>query len=622
MVSELRDVRDFLAGHPPFAALPEAALDLLPRRVSVRYLRRGAGFPPANEAAPGAFYVLRKGAVELRDRSEALVDKLGEGDGFDATDQDTPEAAIRGTVVEDTLLYSIPAEVLAELCREHPGFGSSFAASIVQRLRRAQHAVPGAVPAGGNLLRLEVGDLLSRDPVTAPADLALQDAAVLMTRERVSSLLVVEDGRLAGIVTDRDLRTRCVARGLPVTAPLREVMTERPHTVDRRASAFEALMTMSRLAIHHLPVADADGVHGLVSTHDLLRAQATNPLYLADRVGRSHSVDELRVVVEESRELHRQLVASHATSRQLGQAVTSVCDAVTRRLLEFALDELGPPPVPFAWIATGSQGRGELSLRSDQDNCLILEDSFTPQRHRPYFEALAKSVNVGLDVCGYVSCPGDVMASNARWRQPSAVWAQYFSDWLKRTDRNAAALAVNFLDMRTVWGEDALRRQLMAQVLPACAREAVFLGYLAAHALGNQPPLGFFRSFVLARTGAHERTVDLKVGGLLPIVDLARIFALAQGVEAVGTLQRLEDAAGEGGLTQDGAETLQAAFEFIWQLRARHHVGQLLRGEPVSNLVAPAALSAGERRSLKDAFAAVATMQRALRTAYGDRLPL
>jgi len=622
LVSELRDVRDFLAGHPPFTALPKAALEVLPRRVSVRYLRRGAAFPPADDAAPGAFYVLRKGAVELRDPSEALVDKLGEGDGFDAAGQDAMVAPIRGTAVEDTLLYAIPAEVLTELRREHPGFGSSFAASIVQRLRRAQHAVPDTAPAGGNLLRLEVADLLSRDPVTAPADLSVQEAAALMTRERVSSLLVVEGDRLIGIVTDRDLRTRCVARGLPVATPLRGVMTERPHTVDRRASAFEALMTMSRLAIHHLPVADADGVHGLVSTHDLLRAQATNPLYLADRVGRSQSVEELRVVVEESRELHRQLVASHATSRQLGQAVTSVCDAVTRRLIEIAVGELGPPPVPFAWIATGSQGRGELTLRSDQDNCLILDDGFVPDRHGSYFDALAKTVNAGLDACGYVSCPGEVMASNARWRQPLAAWARYFADWLKRTDHKTATLAVNFLDMRTVWGEDALRRQLMAQVLPECAREAVFLAYLAGHALGNQPPLGFFRNFVLARTGAHERTVDLKVGGLLPIVDLARIFALAQGVEAVGTLQRLEDAAGEGGLTQDGAESLQAAFEFIWQLRARHHVGQLLRGEPVSNLVAPAALSAGERRSLKDAFAAVATMQRALRTAYGDRLPL
>jgi CBS domain-containing protein len=443
-----------------------------------------------------------------------------------------------------------------------------------------------------------------------------------MTRERVSSLLVSDDGALLGIVTDRDLRSRCVAAGLDGTTPLRQVMTPGPLTVSRFASAFEALLTMSRRHIHHLPVVDANELHGLVSTHDLLRAQATNPLYLADRVGRCNSIDALREAVTELRELHLQLVAAHATARQLGQAVTSVCDAVTRRLIELALEQLGDPPVAFAWLATGSQGRGELTLCSDQDNALILDDAFVPEAHGDYFAVLARSVNEGLHASGYTRCPGDVMASNPLWRQPLATWGGYFVEWLQRTNHKTVTLAANFFDLRTVWGEDSLRQRLMAEILPQCVGAKVFQAYLAGHALGNQPPLGFFRNFVVARSGAHEGMVDLKKRGLLPIVDLARLYALAGGIDTVATQQRLQDAALQGSLTTEGAETLQSAFEFIWTLRARQQASQLRCNAPLNNFVAPEALTPMERRHLKDAFAAIATMQRSLSAAHGDRLPL
>jgi CBS domain-containing protein len=621
VVSELRDVRDFLAQHPPFASLPGKALDDLPRRVSVRYLRRGRAFPP-DGADPSAFYVLRKGAIELRDDSGALLERLAEGDSFEAaTTLPTEGPGLVGVTIEDTLVYVFSSGTLAQLRRGHPAFDASFERSLGQRLHRAREGAMNAPQVGGNLLRLKVADVVARAPVTAPPDLTAREAAMLMTRERVSSLMVVQDGALEGIVTDRDLRSRCVAAGLDGAVPLRQVMTARPHTISPDASAFEAVLAMSHFRIHHLPVVDRDGVQGMVSTHDLLRAQTANTLYVADRISRCSSLAALRGAMNGARELHVQLVAANATAQQLGLAITTVCDAVTRRLVELGIERLGEPPVPFAWIATGSQGRGELTVRSDQDNAMILDDAFDPGRHDGYFEALAISVNEGLDACGYERCPGGVMASNPRWRQPVRSWVTYFTGWLEHTDYKAATLAANFFDMRTVWGRDDLRQHLMADILPRCATEAVFMAYLAAHALSNRPPLGFFRNLVVERSGDHVGAVDLKAHGLLPIVDLARLYALASGVEAVGTLQRLKEAAGTEMLSQEGAENLRAAFEYIWVLRARHQAEQLRRNEPVDNFVAPDVLKSTERRHLRDAFAAIATMQDAVRGAHGDRLP-
>jgi CBS domain-containing protein len=621
VVSELRDVRDFLGRHPPFSSLPGEALDRLPRSLSVRYLRRGSAFPP-----PGvdlaSFCVIRKGAVELRDDAGELIEKLAEGGCLDAGAVNA-RGGVRlvGMTVEDTLLYVLPLAVIADLRRDNRAFDDYFEISMRARLQRARAAVLDAPQVGGNLLRLSVGELIVREPVTADATMSVRDAARLMTRERVSSLLVVRDGDLEGIVTDRDLRTRLVAEGRDSATPLGEIMTLRPHTITRSASAFEALMAMSRLRIHHLPVVDRDGAQGLVSTHDLLRAQSVNPLYLADRIGRCWTVDELRQVAGWARELHVQLVAAHASARQLGQALASVCDAVTRRLIELSTRRLGEPPVRFAWIATGSQGRGEITLHSDQDNAIILDDDFAADRHGEYFAELASAVNRGLDASGYALCPGEVMASNTRWRQPLAVWRDCFTSWIERTDYKAATLAANFFDMRTIWGDDTLRQRLMAQLLPRCRGEKVFLAFMASHALANRPPLGFFRNFVLVRTGEHEGAVDLKRHGLLPIVDLARVYALAGAVGPVGTLERLQESFAAGSLSEEGAGELAAAFEFISMVRAKHQAAQLRRGADADNFIVPDALTPMERRHLKDAFATIATLQDALRAAYGDRLP-
>ena len=546
MVSELREVQDFLARHPPFSALPAQALAALVRHLTIRYLRRGSAFPPA-DADPAGLCILREGAMELRDVRGVLVDKLAEGDSLEAAGVGRESASpLSGITVEDTLVYVLGSGPLAGLRRDHPGFDAGLVHSVAERLRRALDAAPEAPRVGGNLLRLTVSDLVSRGPVTAPPGLSLREAADLMTRERVSSLLVVADGALAGIVTDRDLRSRC--------SPWAGCACTTCRSPTRRAcTASSRRMTCC----------------------------ARSP-------------------------------PTRSTSPTGG----------SRRLIDLEIARLGEPPVPFAWIATGSQGRGELTLGSDQDNALLLDDAFDPARHGAYFEALARAVNDGLHACGYVHCSGGVMACTPEWRQPLRAWQAYFLDWITHTDHRKVTLAVNFLDMRTVWGDDGLRQRLTAEILPRCAQESVFSLYLAGHSLGNAPPLGFFRNFVPVRSGAHEGRLDLKLHGLLPVVDLARVHALAGEVEAVSTLSRLQLAADRGTLTREGAETLQAAFDFIWTIRARHQPEKLRANAPVDSFVDPGALTVRERGQLKDAFAAIATLQRALRTAYGDRLPM
>lgn len=612
---ELIEIQEFLANHPPFDQLPPETLERLPKRLSVRYFRRGTTFPPTDADQP-YLYLIRRGAVELRDPQGELVSKLAEGDlcvmPCRPVDQDR---ALNGNTAEDTLVYLLPCSDLAQLRASHPTFAEHFEQSVTDRLRKALDVMTDTPSSGSGLMTVQVGDLVRREPITASPQTSIRAAAQIMSQHRVSSLLIMEGERLAGMITDRDLRNRCVAAGLPTDRPVREIMTEHLHTLEAGTLGFQALITMTRLNVHHLPVLDGGRVAGIVTTTDLTRFQSSNAVYL---VGDIHKAKDLETLVQISGkvgELQVHLVNGGATADQVGQAVSAVTDALTLRLLELGEARLGSPPVPYAWMVGGSQARREQSSHSDQDNALLIADHMRPEDDA-YFAALADFVNHGLDACGYVYCPGDVMAKNPKWRQPLRIWKKYFTNWIERPDPMALMLSSVFFDLRPLRDPEGLFEEIHDTVLAHSKANRIFIAYMAANAIKRRPPLGFFRNFVLIQGGDHDHTFDIKHRGTVPIIDLARVYALSSGISEVNTLERLRAAAEVGVLSRDGAANLIDAAEFIGTLRMRHQAQQLRRGEKPDNFLSPDALSPLERGHLKDAFVLINTMQESLGQRY------
>jgi CBS domain-containing protein len=613
---ELLEIRDFLRAHPPFDALPDGVLETLPKSLSVRYARRGTVFPPA-DADGRCLYVVRQGAVELRDARGELAMKLGEGDFYDAVCRESAESVFAGTCTEDTLLYLLPCATVDGLRRQHESFGEHFEASLTLRLKKALRALQEAPAAGaGSLGAIQVGALVGRAPICVSPDASVREAAQCMTEHRVSCALVTAaDGQLLGLVTDRDLRTRCVAAGLPYDTPVRAIMTAEVHTVSPNTPGFQALMTMTRLNVHHLPVVSGERAVGVITTTDLVRHESANAVYLVGDIRKAASVDVLAALSRKLPEMQVQLALSGASAAQVGEAVAAIADAIAVRLMELAELAHGAPPVPYLWVAGGSQARREQTSHSDQDNAIILADDARPEDDA-YYAAVAGFVNDGLHACGFVRCPGDVMASNAEWRQPVRRWRQYFDKWINQPEPKALMLSSVFFDLRAVRGPAGLLADLQADNLARSKDNKIFLAYMAGNALTHRPPLGFFRNFVLIAGGEHHKTLDLKHRGVVPIVDLARVYALAEGLPQVNTLERLQAAAGSLSLSREGARDLEDAWHFIATLRLRHQAGQLRRGDPADNFLAPNSLSAMERSHLKDAFAAIATMQTTLERRY------
>jgi CBS domain-containing protein len=613
---ELIEIRDFLASHPPFDALPEDVLATLPKRLTVRYLRRGSKFPPDDEKTP-ALYILRRGAIELRDRSGELIGKLAEGDTApSACDDRRIQRGIQGTTSEDSLIYLLPCEVLGKLRAEYPDFAAHFDQSVSERLRSAIDSVTERGPiAGTSLMTVRVRDLIGENLVSAAPETSIEQAARIMSEARCSSLIIMDNDRLRGLLTVRDLRDRCLAAGLSPQRPVSEIMTQTLHTTAADTLGFQALLTMSRLNVHHLPVMRDGQVVGVISTSDLVRFQSANSVYL---VGDIHKAEDLKTLVATARkipELQIHLVASGATADQVGQAITAVTDAINLRLIELAERDLGPPPFPYCWMVGGSQARREQSAHSDQDNALLLAQAPTPEQDA-YFQQLAAKVTNGLNDCGFVHCPGDVMASNPQWRQPLSTWRNYFEDWIERPQPQALLNASVFFDLRALHDPEHLFESLQREILRKTSENRIFIAHMAANAIKHRPPLGFFRNFVLIRGGEHDHTFDLKLRGTVPIIDMARVHALSAGIPDVNSLERLQMVAGSAALSRDGAANLVDALEFIGTLRVRHQANQLRAGEDADNFLSPDSLSPLERGHMKDAFALIASLQETLGQRY------
>jgi len=456
---------------------------------------------------------------------------------------------------------------------------------------------------------------MSKDVLMLSCEESVQTSAEMMTQRRVSSALIMEQERLCGIITDRDFRSRVIAQGLPLSAPVKSVMTLNPGSIDSKATVFDATLLMTRSGYHHLPVVDDDKVVGIITASDLMLAKQNDPVYLVQHISRQSDVAGLSSVVETLPNLLVEWVGAQTRARQISHIFTAISDAVTSRLIELAIEKYGPAPVPFCWLGFGSQARGEQLLGGDQDNGLLISNKLS-ENDKPWFENLAKFVCDGLNTCGYVYCPGKVMATTDEWRQSLSGWQKIIDRWTRSPTPDAVMRVSIFFDLRTIYGDESLCQQLQQYMLEKTSKNSIFLAALAANVLKETPPIGIFRRFLVERNGEHRDTLNLKKRGVMPIIDMVRIHALANRISQVNTHERIAELVRQKALAIADGRNLQDAFDYLMQLRVSEQVKQLTHGEKVSNHYNPNNLPELGRKHLRDAFTVIHDSQEALRLNY------
>lgn len=607
-IADLAPVADFLRRTPPFQDLPAAELEGTLTALRISYHVHGSTLDA--DTPEQGLRIVRSGAVDLRDRDNKLLDRLGEGESFHLGGLNAGQGDVRAIVIEDALLYLLPDASYRHLRQRSRPFDRHFSSQRSRRLRRAaRHQTPA------NIMLQDLRGSMSTDLLTVAPQDSTQAVARAMTARRVSSALILEGDVLAGIITDRDLRTRHVAEALPANTPVAAVMTPAPETIDVDSTLFDATLLMTRRGYHHLPVTDEGRLAGMVTTSDLILARQDDPVYLVQHVSRQDCAEDIREVLAGLPQLVQQWHQSGMRAHQVGRVLTAVADAVTVRLIQLAEAELGPAPAAWCWTAFGSQARAEQLLGADQDNGMILADDSRPE-HAPWFAALAHKVCDGLNLCGYPYCNGDVMATTDRWRQPLAQWQETVRRWAVTPTPKAVMHVSIFFDLRAVYGDAGLCTALQAEMLQQAARNSIFLAALAANALDNSPPLGIFRRFVVERDGEHRDAVDLKKRGVLPLTDIARLHALAHRIPAVNTEERLRALARERHLAMVDSRNLADALHCIQQQRLQQQCEQLLGGNKPDNFLNPRGLPTMAREQLRDAFTIIDQAQAALRLTY------
>lgn len=598
-MSDPAAIAEFLTNVHPYDSLPPDELARVAGAFSSREFKAGDRIYTIEEPLDG-LYVIENGVVEITDGEGNAVSLLGARNSFGERGLSRGGyAATTADAKDDTQVLLLPPAEFRNLIATHPSFERFFDRTRPTEVRKS------------DLNTSRVSTLMASSPITCTPATTAVEAALILREKGISCLGVVEGDRLVGILTASDLVNRVLAEGKGGDLPVQQIMTANPIHLPPTALGSDVLHVMLERRIGHLPVVENGDFIGIVTQTDLTRFQAVSSGALVHDIVGAQTAQELAEITARIPQLLVQLVAGGNRHEIVTRLITDIADSCTRRLLALAEEKLGPPPVKYLWLACGSQGRQEQTGVSDQDNCLILADDVTEGDYT-YFDALAKFVSDGLDTCGYFYCPGDMMATNPKWRQPVRVWRDYFKGWIDTPDPMAQMLASVMFDLRAIGGDESLFDGLQQETLELAAGNSIFVAHMIANSLKHTPPLGLLRGIATIRSGEHKNQLDMKHNGVVPVVDLGRVYALQGKLAEVNTRARLEAADHARVVSHTGAHSLLDAYDLIAQMRLEHQAAQIKAGEKPDNYLAPAGLSDFERSHMRDAFVVVRTMQSAL----------
>jgi CBS domain-containing protein len=628
VMQNIHGTMEFLQKYPPFNQMESAHLAFLVEHCLLRFYAAGESIIKPQDGPVEHFYIVKQGRVvgerpHSARRGTETTFEIASGECF-------PLAALLGERAtrtehlagEDTfcLLLGKAAFVkLFALSNPFRDFALRGVSSLLDQVN--QQVQLRAVETLGAQYSLDtrLGELAVRHPIACLPELPLRDAVRLMHEQQVGSIVIVDASqRPQGIFTLRDLRRVIADASADLAQPIADVMTQAPFHLPPEASAFDAALAMTERHIAHVCVVSGARLVGVVSERDLFSLQRVDLVHLARTIRHAGQVETLAALRDEIQRLVDSMLAHGASSTQITRIITLLNDHTVCRVIELTLEEMGDPGIPFTWLCFGSEGRCEQTLHTDQDNGILFEaaDAVEAAAIRGRLLPLAERINQHLAQCGFELCKGGIMAGNPELCLSRSEWSRRFATFVREaTPENLLGSSIYF-DLRAVWGPtegcEALQRELLVLV----ADNSLFQRMLADNALRQRPPVGRFRDFVVARKGAEKDTLDLKVQGLTPFVDGARLLALAHGIEACGTLERLRQLVEREVVDALDGAAYEEAYHFIQLTRMQQHQHQARQGLPYSNRLDPDTLNHLDRRILRESFRQAQRLQSSLALRY------
>lgn len=628
VMQNIHGTMEFLRKYPPFNQMESAHLAFLVENCQLRFYATGDSIIKPDDGPIEYFYIVKQGLVH-GERPHSSKD--GKETTFEITTGECfPLAALIGERATRTehlaaqdcfcLLLNKPAFIkLFTLSNPLRDFALRGVSSLLDQVNQQVQLHATQTLGAQYSLEARLGELAMQQPVSCRPHTPLREAVRLMHEQHVGSMVITDEQlKPLGIFTLRDLR-RVVADGCSdLNQPIAQLMTQQPFALSPQASAFDAAMAMTERHIAHVCLVEHGRLCGVISERDLFSLQRVDLVHLARSIRHAGKLETLAALRSDIQQLVDHMLAHGASSTQITQLITQLNDHTVCRVIELGIEALGDPGAPFTWLCFGSEGRREQTLYTDQDNGMLFEaaDAADAAAIRARLLPLAAHINQALAECGFSLCKGQIMASNPELCLSRSEWSRRFRGFVREaTAENLLASSIYF-DLRVVWGSEDGCQQLQEELLALVADTPLFQRMLADNALRQKPPVGRLRDFVVARKGAEKDTLDLKVQGLTPFVDGARLLALANGITVSNTPERLRLLVEQEVIdAQDGAAYAEA-YHFIQQTRLQQHQLQSRGGLPFSNRLDPDSLNQLDRRILRESFRQAQRLQSSLALRY------
>lgn len=634
-------VYDFLKEHPPFSFINKEDLIEIAGQIHVIYFEPGDIILQQGEKPPNFFYLVREGAVQLYNEyktEKVLIDVCDEGDIFGIRPLFSLNQAYTLTAIvsEEALVYKIPTSSFKKILQTNKEVEHYFSSSFIAGVRNPYASLSKRRIFSNNDILIEDVNLsevqtvpFNNNPITCTLETMIQEAAKIMRKHRVGSIVVVnEKMNPIGIITDRDLRNKVVTGDVCSDCKIVNIMSTPVITSYSEVTAAELQLRMIKNNIHHVCITE-DGtpnskILGIVSEHDILVLHGNNPSVFIREAKRATKPEQLNKIRFSAEQLLKKYLKQEVSIDYISRIMTEINNAITRRAFEITISELiakgiDAPNVKWSWLALGSQGREEQLLRSDQDNALVFEnvnmDIYDDVKR--YFLLLAERINEILNECGFEYCPANVMAKNPRWCLSINQWKEQFDKWIFTPGKKEVMYSTIFFDFNPVYGDIELADEMAEHIFNAINSQPSFLSFLAKNALENPPPLSFFRGFMVEHNGEHKDEFDIKARAMMPLVDGARVLALAAKIKGVNsTIKRYNLLAEKEPENKELFEQLADAYEIVMRFRAI----QGLKNNNSGRYFRPDELNKMQRLMLRNCFMPIKELQTILTVRFNLRM--
>ncbi len=601
------EVIDFFHNVMPFNQLSSEDIEAMIEDITMEYYPMGE-LILKQDGPPSEFLgVIKKGGVKVYQVSdngdEVIIDLRGEGEHFGILSLISGDRSRNNVAaMEDTICYQIPKSRVLDILQKNPAvnqyFLKSFFVNLIDRTYEETCKKYSGGATGEQLLfSTKVKDIVRTEPKTVPPDISIQQAAAEMAAHKIGSLVVVDGtGQPSGMVTDRDFREKVVAQAKDVASPVASIMNKPLITIDSEDNCFEALLRMIRHRIHHILVMEGEKLIGLLTNHDFMLMQGSSPTILVKEISQIQSSKELQDTAPKFYKAVTSLLRHGARPQNITGLITELTEKLTNTVVDIFEQENGPPPLKYTLFYFGGAGRHELTLSFRTGMGIIYEDGEPSGRQEAekYFMKLAASLNSSMLACNLTADKQCLRDENI---MGAALWHEQFSRWGTGAGTGRES---GLIDMRAIRGERSRVDTLRQFLLDRAQQSKGFMEALAAATLQVKPPLGFFRDFVVEKSGEHRNEFNVYTKGIKPLADCARIFALEKGITRRSTLGRLHELKSRHGFRV--AEDMSQAFVYMTGLLINSQLRQAEEGEKPDNFINPDMLTNFDRKTLKESF--------------------